>query len=266
MPLVLLERLDRGDRSLDPLQSRARVDEPQIVRRERREQGHPDIRRRRTVGHHAGRLLLDVVRREPVHGVVHRRLEILPGGPRHLPEVLAVAQIQDDRARKRGPAQPERDERRDEPEKKERKRGRDGGRARRQGGGQERQGHRGARPHSVGKGAQALADGQSGRSGRGGGGGLPFEQHPLREDQPHQREPDRVSHLVGVVRQQGELEQHLRGRRGDLLAQISQEHAPGLMLRRTHQTAPELGQDREAHGPDHRQGPGPGRPGEPGPG
>ena len=265
MPLVLLEALDRRDGLVDSVQSLEAIDEAQVVRRQDRQKRHADVRRRRAVGHEARGLLLNIVRRKPMPGLVHRAHEIRPGAPRDLAQVFPVARAEDDRSRNHRAAQPERDERRRKPGKEEERGGGEGRGARRDRGGAQGDRGRGACPHAVRERAQALPAGQARRARRRGGRGLPFEQLSLREHQPHQRERDGVDHLVGVIGQERELEDHLRARGRQLVAQVAQEHPERLMLRGSAQTAPRVLVNREPHAGDHRERPRPGGPRQPGP-
>ena len=63
--------------------------------------------------------------------------------------------------------------------------------------------------------------------------GLPLEQPALRDHEPHQRQHDGVHHLVGVVGQERDQEQHLRAGGLELLAAaIAQEHPERLLRAR----------------------------------
>ena len=115
-----LQPLDGRQRPLQPLEHGVGRQEAQIVRRERGEKTHPDVRRRGPVRHDAGGLLLEVVGREPVVLGAGQRLEVAPGLPRDREEELAI------RGRQLAPprcgrlAQPVGQEGRDRPESAER--------------------------------------------------------------------------------------------------------------------------------------------------
>ena len=106
---------------------------------------------------------------------------------------------------------------------------------------------------------------EAGRAGGAGRGRFPFEELALREDEPHQGQPDRVHGAERVVGQEGQLEAHLRGRDRDLLDHVSQERGQRLAPGRPAEQAGHLGIDGERRAQHQRRGPDPRRARQPGP-
>jgi hypothetical protein len=103
MSLMALERLDGAQRRLEAEEQPFRGQVPQIVRRHRREERHPDVGRRgamRDATGLAALALLEVVGRQPAIGLGDEGLEVAPGraGGQPQPRLLVVAQVPDARA------------------------------------------------------------------------------------------------------------------------------------------------------------------------
>ena len=98
------------------------VDEPEVVRRHRREQAHRDVGRRRAVRDARLGIELHVVRRQPAIVRADERLEVLPGRARDGLEIGAIVGGELRPGGRRGLAELIGDERRDRPEHQDRQR------------------------------------------------------------------------------------------------------------------------------------------------
>ena len=78
------------------------------------------------------------------------------------------------------------------------------------------------------------------------GGRLPVQQTALGDDQPHQRQRDRVQHLPGVVGQEHQRQERLSGRRAQILDHAAHVDPGRLAHGRTRQQV--------EHGRDQREG------------
>ena len=226
---MTLERFDRGERALDPIRQLGASQITQVVRGERREQPHADIRRRRSVRDAHLRCELHVVGRQPVILPADETIEIVPGPARDAAQLCRVPRAQDQSPRNHRPTQPPRHQRRGQPRGQERQRQRQRAGAQWQHAEQHSQSRRRAGPHLGDEHARALTREQPGGACRCGRGGLPLEQPALRDHHPNQGQDDSVHHLVGVAREQHDLEQHLCTRRLQFRPHVLQVHAERLL-------------------------------------
>ena len=81
VPAEALEARDGRQRLLEPVDHLERPDPPEVACGDRREEVHPDVRRRRPVGDGGERVVLEVVGRQAVVAVIDERLEEPPGPP-----------------------------------------------------------------------------------------------------------------------------------------------------------------------------------------
>ena len=182
-----------------------------------------DVRRARRAGQRS-LPFLEVVGRQPAVRLGDEGLEVAPGHPRRAPQARPLFEAQRAHARTHRDAELIGERRRADPQQEKRR----GDRQRVAAPDEHGDRHRGrgdrARNHLHREAPQAAAPDQPGRPRRGGGGGLPLEQPPLRDDQPHERQRDGVEGIEGVEREQRQAEEDLRHRRRGVVAQVGEEH------------------------------------------
>ena len=216
---VALELVHRVERLLRALRQRRRGDVAEVPGREVGEQREADVRRRRARGHDGIRILLVVVRRQPVVRLSREGVEEAPGPAGQRPQFAALRLAHVRFAAAARTADPPGAEGRGEPERQQRRgvdqRGGAGERDRR--GGDERDERR--RPHLHQEAAERAARVEA-RVARQ----MPDHQPAPRERQPQPRDGEGAQRDVRLVGQAGQAEQRLR----DMSHQLG---APGLEMK-----------------------------------
>ncbi len=220
---VELEPPDRGQCGFEALGHLDGPDPPEVAGRHGRQQGEPDVGRRRPARDFRLRLFLKVVGREILELRAREALEIRPRLPRD-PAELRRRRFGKPRGRgfARRLTHPAREDRRSDPRGEERRgetpgvRARDGHQGGRDGGEHERAAHAEDEPPDL------QIEGMVRLRGRG-----PLEHVPPRDAQPPQRAPDRVRPQPGRVREQAEAQRRLGQADGQVRRDAAQEAALG---------------------------------------
>ena len=205
MSFVPRQLLQRRERRLEPLDGFCRAGPAEIPRGGRGEQIEADIGRRGPVCDNGMRILLEIVRGQHVVGRRHEGLEVAPSAPGDQPEHLRVRRLQR-RHDVRGPAGPQGERRRAEPQHRERQR---------------------QRPRARSNGEAPCGDAQQStpshtpietlqvqmRTRHRLCCGRPFEQVAFGHEDTPKRPCDGVSHAPGLVGHEDDREQDLCGRK-----------------------------------------------------
>jgi hypothetical protein len=225
MPPESFESPHRIEECLERLEQRRRAHVAEIVRGQRGQHPHGNVGGRRAVRDPRLRHFLEVVGWQPVVLRAHERLEETPRLPCRDAEQQPILGGEAMAFGDDGLAQPECDERREEPERGngngrgQRVRPRDADRD------DDRDREDGACGHLREEQTHAAPRRQSRRARRGGCGCLPIQQPTLGDEHAHQRQHDGVHHLEPVVHEEHDLEQHLRRGRLRVLEQQAEVHA-----------------------------------------
>ena len=236
-----LESFDRGECRVNPIDQRIGVDEPEVVRRERREEAHADIGGRRPVCDVQFGRDLDAVGREAVILASGERLEVPPRFQRDRGQILAVGQGEDGAASWNGSAQRERDQRCGRPQGQNGHR--DAQRARMRGDDDHEAADRDRRAchHAGEEGPRPWPSAP--RSVRGCR--LPFQQTMPSDTQANERNADCVEPLVGLVCHERELQCGTSHGGLHIFGGRSHEGGPRLLATRTTEHFREARADRK---------------------
>ena len=211
----------------------AGTDEAEVVRRQRREETHPDVRRRRAVGDRRHGRFLEVVGGQAVIHGTHERLEIAPGPARDETEEASVLGSEVMTLWYHGPTEPVGHQRRGDPHGQQRPRHREAARPGRDDAAEQDERDDGAGRHLCEEQQRACPRAQPRGPGGGGRGRFPLEEAALGQDEANERERDGMHHLVGVVGEERDLQQRLGDGRLHVVAENPEEHAQGLLRPRT---------------------------------
>ena len=217
--LEAFQALDGRERGVGPVSQFIGADETKVVGRERREQRHPDVRRRRAVRDGQCRDELDVVGRQRVILGSDERLEVPPRLLRHRLEKLAVLRAEHRAAGRHGAAERVRNQGRRRPQREDWYRRWQCVRTHQDDKGQAAERDERARDHVLHEHAQARRPATIGA----GRGRLPLEQSVLRDPETHERHGDRVQHLVCLIREERQLQPDAYGVRLEIFNGGSQE-------------------------------------------
>ena len=260
MALVAFETFERGQRAIETIDQRRGRHVPEIVRRERRQQRHADVGRRRAPRQPRLVTFLVVVRRQPPVRVRDERLVIAPGLARRPAQQQPLAFTERTLSGTNRLAQPVGDHRRADPQRDERQRRRQRLAVRRRD--QKRGGERDdrARDHVGNEPEERASADDAGGARRGRRGRFPFEQPTLRDRQPDERQHDRVRGIPRVIGEERHAERDLReGDRG-VGPQVAPEHGEGLRSARPDDHLCGQRQQPRRHHHEHGRGPEPVRP------
>ena len=239
-----LEPFHGRDRAFEAREHLLCRDESEVVCRERRQEGHPDVRRGRPVRDRGARVLLIIVRREAMVFLAIELFEVGPRLARDLEEIGPVVFGEPGFRRRERAAEPVGHEGGGDPGGHERDRQPIRGRTHHDRHQEDRDCDEGARDHLRQERARARAE-ESRRARRLCRGGLPLEEASLGHEEPDERQADGVHRVPRLLCEENERQEGLRGGRGEVRQGSSHVDTNGSAAARDHRAPHQRENERE---------------------